>query len=91
MGLSESVVPGAPSKRRNIRSGRLSTAQCRVGSARFPPPVARDRSTRLAAMSSHVSMIDSAAIGTAIAGARVFARAAGITMNRQTSFHLKSQ
>ncbi|WP_279626938.1 hypothetical protein [Burkholderia lata] len=42
-------------------------------------------------MSSHVSMIDSAAIGTAIAGARVFARAAGITMNRQTSFHLKSQ
>ncbi|WP_302479264.1 hypothetical protein [Burkholderia lata] len=42
-------------------------------------------------MSSHVSMIDSAVIRTAIAGARVFARAAGITMNRQTSFHLKPQ
>jgi len=42
-------------------------------------------------MSSHVSKIDRALIGAAIAGGRVFARAAGITMNRQTSFHLKPQ
>ncbi|MDW9232549.1 hypothetical protein C7S15_4833 [Burkholderia cepacia] len=42
-------------------------------------------------MSSHVSGIDRAPIGAALAGRRVFARAAGITMNRQTSFHLKPQ
>ncbi|ORT89225.1 hypothetical protein B7G54_03455 [Burkholderia puraquae] len=59
--------------------------------AGFPRLAARDRSTRLAAMSSHVLKIDPAPIGTAIAGARVLARAGGITMNRQTSFHLKSQ
>ncbi|WP_175015306.1 hypothetical protein [Burkholderia lata] len=32
-----------------------------------------------------------APIGTTIAGTRGFARAAGKTMNRQTSFHLKPQ
>ncbi len=42
-------------------------------------------------MSSHVVMIGPAPIGTAIAGTRVFARAAGIITNHQTSFHLKPQ
>ncbi|WP_174972236.1 hypothetical protein [Burkholderia lata] len=67
------------------RTGRaVKTLQYPVGprfegavppwSAGFLQPAARDRSTRLAAMSSHVSKIDPAPIGTAIADARVFAR-----------------
>ncbi|WP_175001663.1 hypothetical protein [Burkholderia lata] len=43
-------------------------------SAGFQRRVARDRLTRLATMSSHVSKIDPTPIGTAIADARVFAR-----------------